>query len=87
MPSQTIETRARTTKDGRLNLSVNLGIADADVAVVVAVTLVCLNDVPSQHCISLLLQKAVAHDHVRAIGERCRFVLRSVVVYRVQPRR
>ena len=38
MPSQTIETRAHTTKDGRLNLSVDVAVADADVAVVVTVT-------------------------------------------------
>ena len=36
MSSKTIETRAHTTKDGRLNLSVD--VADADVAVVVKVT-------------------------------------------------
>jgi hypothetical protein len=38
MPSKTIETRAHTTKDGRLNLSVDVGVPDADVAVVVTVT-------------------------------------------------
>jgi hypothetical protein len=36
--SKTIETRARTTKDGRLNLSVDVDVPDADVAVVVTVT-------------------------------------------------
>ncbi|SRR6266487_2685644 len=36
--SKTIETRAHTTKDGRLNLSVDVDVADADVAVVVTVT-------------------------------------------------
>jgi hypothetical protein len=38
MVSKTIETRARTTKDGRLNLSVDVDVPDADVAVVVTVT-------------------------------------------------
>ena len=38
MPSKTIETRAHTTKDGRLNLSVDVDVADVDVAVVVTVT-------------------------------------------------
>ena len=38
MASKTIETRAHTTKDGRLNLSVDVDIADVDVAVVVTVT-------------------------------------------------
>ena len=38
MASKTIETRAHTTKDGRLNLSVDVDVADADVAVVVTVT-------------------------------------------------
>jgi hypothetical protein len=38
MPSRTIETRAHTTKDGKLNLSVDVDVADADVAVVVTVT-------------------------------------------------
>ena len=38
MSSKTIETRAHTTKDGRLNLSVDVDVADADVAVVVTVT-------------------------------------------------
>jgi hypothetical protein len=38
MTSKTIETRARTTKDGRLNLSVEVDVPDADVAVVVTVT-------------------------------------------------
>jgi hypothetical protein len=37
MPTETIETRAHTTRDGVLNLSVNVGLADADVAVVVHV--------------------------------------------------
>jgi hypothetical protein len=36
MPSKTVETRARTTKDGRLDLSVD--VADADVDVVVTIT-------------------------------------------------
>ena len=44
MPSQTIETRAHTTPDGKLNLSVSVGVADADVAVVMTVTPV--NTVP-----------------------------------------
>ena len=38
MSSKTVETRAHTTKDGRLNLSVDVELADADVAVVVTVT-------------------------------------------------
>jgi hypothetical protein len=38
MTSKTIETRAHTTKDGRLNLSVDVEVPDADVAVVVTVT-------------------------------------------------
>lgn len=37
MSRDTIETRAHTTRDGVLNLSVNVGIADADVAVIVQV--------------------------------------------------
>ena len=37
MLTETIETRARTTRDGVLNLSVNVGVADADVNVVVQV--------------------------------------------------
>ena len=37
MSTETYETRARTTRDGMLNLSVNVGMADADVAVVVQV--------------------------------------------------
>jgi hypothetical protein len=42
MPSQTIETRAHTTKDGRLNLSLDVEVPDVDVAVVVTVTPVAL---------------------------------------------
>ena len=38
MSSKTVETRAHTTKDGRLNLTVDVDLADADVAVVVTVT-------------------------------------------------
>ena len=38
MSSKTIETRMRTTKDGRLNLSVDVEVADVEVAVVVTVT-------------------------------------------------
>ena len=38
MPSKTIETRAHTTNDGKLNLSVDVNVADADVAVIVTVT-------------------------------------------------
>ena len=37
MLNETIETRGHTTKDGILNLSVKVGAADADVAVVVQV--------------------------------------------------
>jgi hypothetical protein len=36
--SKTIQTRAHTTKDGRLNLSVDVDVADVDVAVVMTVT-------------------------------------------------
>ncbi len=35
--TDTIETRAHTTRDGMLNLSVDVGMADADVAVTVRV--------------------------------------------------
>jgi hypothetical protein len=35
--NETIETRGHTTKDGTLNLTVNVGVADADVAVTVQV--------------------------------------------------
>lgn len=35
MLTETIETRGRTTHDGVLNLTVNLGLADTDVAVIV----------------------------------------------------
>ncbi len=38
MPSKTIETRAHTTRDGRLNLTVDVDVADIDVEVVVTVT-------------------------------------------------
>ena len=38
MSSGTVETRAHSTKDGRLNLSVDVELLDADVAVVVTVT-------------------------------------------------
>ena len=37
MLNETIETRGHTTKDGILNLSVKVGAADADVAVLVQV--------------------------------------------------
>ena len=37
MASETRETRGRTTREGTLNLSVNVGIPDADVAVTVRV--------------------------------------------------
>ncbi len=37
MPNETIKTQAHTTHDGMLNLSVNVGLSDADVAVVVQV--------------------------------------------------
>ena len=37
MLTETIETCGHTTRDGVLNLSVNVGVADADVAVVVQV--------------------------------------------------
>jgi len=35
MLNETIETRGHTTKDGTLNLSIKVGAADADVAVIV----------------------------------------------------
>ena len=38
MLSETVEVRAHTTREGVLNLSVNVGVADADVAVSVRVT-------------------------------------------------
>ena len=38
MLRKTVETRARTTKDGRLKVSVDVDVADADVDVVVTVT-------------------------------------------------
>ena len=44
MASETIETRAHTTPDGKLNLSVSVGVADADVAVVMTVTPVNTGD-------------------------------------------
>jgi hypothetical protein len=37
MLSETVKTRAHTTQDGTLNLSVKVGLADVDVAVVVQV--------------------------------------------------
>ena len=37
MPNETIKTQAHTTHDGMLNLSVNVRLPDADVAVVVQV--------------------------------------------------
>ena len=37
MLNETIETRGHTTQDGTLNLSVNVGLAETDVAVVVQV--------------------------------------------------
>lgn len=37
MLNETIKARAHTTPDGMLNLSVNVGVADTDVAVVVQV--------------------------------------------------
>ncbi len=37
MLNETIEARAHTTRDSTLNLSVNVGLADTDVAVVVQV--------------------------------------------------
>ena len=37
MLDETIETSAHTTPDGMLNLSVNVGVADAEVAVVMRV--------------------------------------------------
>jgi hypothetical protein len=38
MVTETIKARARTTHDGKLNLSMDLGLTDTDVAVVVQVT-------------------------------------------------
>ena len=45
MASKTVEARAHTTKDGKLNLSVDVHVADADVDVVVTVTPVATNTV------------------------------------------
>ena len=47
MSGETIATRAHTTPDGQLNLSVRVGVADADVAVVMTVTPV--TTVPDVH--------------------------------------
>lgn len=47
MLSKTVETRARTTKDGRLNLSVDVDVADADADVDVVVTVTPVMTVPS----------------------------------------
>ena len=44
MLNETIETRGRTTKDGTLNLSIKVGAADADVAVIVQVRAVTPED-------------------------------------------
>ena len=38
MAGKTIEARAHTTKDGRLNLSIDVAVADVDVDVVMTVT-------------------------------------------------
>ena len=38
MASKTIETRGHTTKDGRLNLSLDVEVPDADVDVIMTVT-------------------------------------------------
>jgi len=38
MSSETIKTNAHTTQDGMLNLSVDVGLVDVDVSVVVQVT-------------------------------------------------
>src|SRR6476619_109297 len=45
MLNETIETRGHTTKDGTLNLSIKVGAADADVAVIVQVRAVTPEDV------------------------------------------
>ena len=44
MLNETIETRGHTTKDGTLNLSIKVGAADADVAVIVQVRAVTPED-------------------------------------------
>jgi hypothetical protein len=44
MLNETIETRGHTTKNGTLNLSIKIGAADADVAVIVQVRAVTPED-------------------------------------------
>jgi hypothetical protein len=44
MWNETIETRGRTTKDGTLNLSVNVGAADTEVEITVQVRAVTPSD-------------------------------------------
>ncbi|HJP90810.1 MAG TPA: hypothetical protein VJ875_02575 [Pyrinomonadaceae bacterium] len=44
MLNESIETRGHTTEDGTLNLSVNVGLADADVLVTVQVRAVTVAD-------------------------------------------
>ena len=44
MWNETIETRGRTTKDGTLNLTVNVGAADTDVEVTVQVRAVAASN-------------------------------------------
>jgi hypothetical protein len=44
MLNETIETRGHTTEDGTLNLTVNVGVADADVTVIVHVKGLALAD-------------------------------------------
>ncbi len=49
MMTETIEARGHTTREGVLNLSVNVGLADADVFVVIRVKPVISADAVDEH--------------------------------------
>ena len=49
MLTETIEARGHTTREGMLNLSVNVGLADADVSVVIRVKPVISADAVDEH--------------------------------------
>ncbi len=49
MMTETIEARGHTTREGVLNLSVNVGLADADVFVVIRVKPVVSADAVDEH--------------------------------------
>lgn len=49
MLTETIEARGHTTREGVLNLSVNVGLADADVSVVIRVKPVISADAVDDH--------------------------------------